>query len=111
MWFAGWTRRCERGSNLPAGYRLALGGQFEEGARSLRNLTLLGGLILIGMYGLLFVAFGSHRHAAIVLVNLPLALIGACFAIALSGGVVSVGPRWWASSPSSAWPLATVCSW
>ena len=78
------------GLDLPTGYRLALGGQFEEGARSLRNLTLLGGLILIGMYGLLFVAFGSHRHAAIVLVNLPLALIGGVFAIALSGGVVSV---------------------
>ena len=78
------------GLDLPAGYRLALGGQFEESARSLRNLTLLGGLILIGMYGLLFVAFGSHRHAAIVLVNLPLALIGGVFAIALSGGIVSV---------------------
>jgi len=78
------------GLELPTGYRLALGGQFEEGARSLRNLTLLGGLILVGMYALLFVAFRSHRHALIVLVNLPLALIGGVFAIALSGGVVSV---------------------
>jgi Cu/Ag efflux pump CusA len=75
---------------LPTGYRLALGGQFEEGARSLRNLTLLGGLILVAMYALLFVAFRSHRHAAIVLVNLPLALIGGVFAIAVSGGVVSI---------------------
>jgi CzcA family heavy metal efflux pump len=78
------------GLDLPTGYRLTLGGQFEEGARSLRNLTLLGGLILVAMYGLLFVAFRSHRHAAIVLVNLPLALIGGVFAIAVSGGVVSV---------------------
>jgi CzcA family heavy metal efflux pump len=78
------------GLDLPTGYRLALGGQFEEGARSLRNLTLLGGLILVAMYALLFVAFRSHRHAAIVLVNLPLALIGGVFAIAVTGGVVSV---------------------
>jgi len=75
---------------LPTGYRLTLGGQFEEGARSLRNLTLLGGLILVAMYALLFVAFRNHRHALIVLVNLPLALIGGVFAIAASGGVVSV---------------------
>ena len=35
------------------------------------------------MYGLLFVAFRSHRHTLIVLVNLPLALIGGVFAVAL----------------------------
>jgi Cu/Ag efflux pump CusA len=78
------------GLPLPEGYRLSLGGQFEEGARSLRNLSLLSILILVGMYALLFVAFRNHRHATIVLVNLPLALIGGVFAIALSGGIVSV---------------------
>ena len=44
----------------------------------------------MAMYALMFVAFRSHRHATIVLVNLPLALIGGVFAIAVSGGVVSV---------------------
>ena len=44
----------------------------------------------MGMYALLFVAFRSHRHAIIVLVNLPLALIGGVFAIAVSDGVVSI---------------------
>ena len=42
------------------------------------------------MYALLFVAFRSHRHATIVLVNLPLARIGGVFAIELTVGVVSV---------------------
>lgn len=78
------------GLDLPAGYRIAYGGQFEEAARSLRNLAVLSGLVLIGMYGLLFVAFRSHRHALIVLVNLPLALVGGVFAVALGGGVLSV---------------------
>jgi Cu/Ag efflux pump CusA len=80
----------EAGLDLPAGYRIAYGGQFEEAARSLRNLAALSGLVLIGMYGILFFAFRSHRHALIVLVNLPLALVGGVFAVALGGGVLSV---------------------
>jgi Cu/Ag efflux pump CusA len=42
------------------------------------------------MYGLLLLAFRDHRHVAIVLVNLPLALIGGLAAILLHGGVLSV---------------------
>jgi CzcA family heavy metal efflux pump len=80
----------EAGLELPAGYRIAYGGQFEEAARSLQNLGALSGLVLIGMYGLLFFAFRSHRHALIVLVNLPLALVGGVFAVALGGGVLSI---------------------
>ena len=80
----------DAGLDLPPGYRIAYGGQFEEAARSLRRLALLSGLALLGMYGLLFVAFRSHRHALIVLVNLPLALVGGVFAVALGGGVLSI---------------------
>ena len=42
------------------------------------------------MRALLFVAFRSHRETMIVLVNLPLALMGGVFALALGGGVLSV---------------------
>jgi CzcA family heavy metal efflux pump len=80
----------EAGLELPPGYRIAYGGQFEEAARSVRNLAVLSGLVLIGMYGLLFLAFRSHRAALIVLVNLPLALVGGVFAVALAGGVLSI---------------------
>ncbi|HUP24427.1 MAG TPA: efflux RND transporter permease subunit, partial [Thermoanaerobaculia bacterium] len=75
---------------LPSGYLVTFGGQFEEAAKSQRNLAWLGALILAGMYGLLFLAFRSHRETLIVLVNLPLALIGGVFALALGGGVLSV---------------------
>jgi Cu/Ag efflux pump CusA len=51
---------------------------------------LLAAGILAGMYALLFVAFRSHRHTSIVLVNLPLALIGGVVAVALGGGGLSV---------------------
>ena len=75
---------------LPVGYRVTYGGQFEEGARSARNLGLLAGLVLIGMYVALFLAFRNHRHTWIVLVNLPLALIGGVLAVALGEGVLSI---------------------
>ena len=75
---------------LPAGYQIVFGGQFEEAARSLRDLALLSALVLVAMYGLLFLAFRDHRHTLIVLVNLPLALIGGVAAVAIGGGVLSV---------------------
>ncbi len=83
-------RTLEGGLELPPGYRIAYGGQFEEAARSLRNLGALSIVVLIGMGGLLFIAFRNHRHTLIVLVNLPLALVGGVFAAALGGGVLSV---------------------
>ncbi len=76
--------------DLPTGYLVTFGGQFEEAARSVRNLGVLTLLILIGMYALLYLEFGSHRETLVVLVNLPLALIGGVVAVALSGGVLSV---------------------
>ncbi len=84
------TRALATDLKLPEGYQIAFGGQFEEAARSTRNLAFLAVIILVAMYGLLLLAFRSHRHALIVLVNLPLALIGGVFALAVMGGVLSV---------------------
>jgi Cu/Ag efflux pump CusA len=76
--------------DLPRGYLVTFGGQFEEAAASVRRLAVLASLIVAGMYGLLYLAFRSHRDTLVVLVNLPLALIGGVFAVALGGGVLSV---------------------
>jgi len=75
---------------LPEGYRVTFGGQFEEGARSVQNLAGLTAVILLALYGLLWLAFRSHRHTWIVLVNLPLALVGGLVAVALGGKGLSV---------------------
>ena len=84
------ARRLDAQVALPTGYRIVYGGQFEEAASSVRNLALASGLILVAMYGLLFVAFRRQRHATIVLVNLPLAVIGGVFAILLGGSGLSI---------------------
>ncbi|HVR30994.1 MAG TPA: efflux RND transporter permease subunit [Thermoanaerobaculia bacterium] len=83
-------RAVERSVDLPTGYLVTFGGQFEEASRAIRNLALLAALVIAGMYGLLYVAFGSHRETLVVLINLPLALIGGVFAVALGDGVLSI---------------------
>ncbi len=75
---------------FPPGYHMELGGQFEEAGRSFRNILLMSLVVLLAVYLLLYLSFGNHIHAAIVLVNLPLALIGGVFAIFLGYGVLSV---------------------
>lgn len=75
---------------MPAGYYVTYGGQFESEAEASRIIGWLSLLVGVGIFFILMTAFGSARSAFIILVNLPLALIGGIGAVALSGGVVSI---------------------
>ncbi len=76
---------------VPEGYYIEYGGQFESGQRAARAILILS-LFSVAVIGLLlFQAFGNARHAALVMVNLPLALIGGVAAtIVAAGGVINV---------------------
>lgn len=76
--------------SVPPGYRIVFAGQFEEAARGTRNLAWIAGLVIAAIWGCLWLAFRSHRQVAIVLINLPLALVGGIGALWLAGGTVSV---------------------
>lgn len=75
---------------LPDGYYLTWGGQFENQQRAMNKLMIIGpvavGMILL----LLYVSFRSIRLALLVISNLPFALIGGVFALYLSGQYLSV---------------------
>jgi Cu/Ag efflux pump CusA len=75
---------------LPAGYRVEYGGQFESALQATQTLLVLGGVVIVGIFLLLYVAFRSVRDAALVMLNLPLALIGGVAGVFAAGGVVSV---------------------
>ena len=75
---------------LPAGYHIEYGGQFESAAEATRVLTILSALVLVGIFMLLYLAFRSARDAAVVMLNLPLALIGGVLGMFVSGGIMSV---------------------
>lgn len=78
------------GVKLPSGYRVELGGAFESEASASRTILLLSAVAIVGMIALLFVAFRSARDVALVMFNLPLALVGGVVAVRLGGGVLSI---------------------
>jgi CzcA family heavy metal efflux pump len=75
---------------LPTGYRVEYGGQFESEASASRLLLWLGLAVILGIMVILTAAFRSFSDAAIIMFNLPLALIGGVIGVFASGGVLSV---------------------
>ncbi|HYN80160.1 MAG TPA: efflux RND transporter permease subunit [Gemmatimonadaceae bacterium] len=75
---------------LPAGYHIEYGGQFEAQEESTRTLSALSLLSLAAIFLILYAEFRSTRTAALVMANLPLALIGGVAAVMLTGRVVSI---------------------
>jgi cobalt-zinc-cadmium resistance protein CzcA len=66
---------------LPAGYAITYGGQFENQQRAMRRLLLVIPLALTIVCGLLYMTFHSIRHAMLILVNVPFALVGGIAAL------------------------------
>lgn len=75
---------------LPSGYHLSFGGQFESAARASRTLGVLGAVVVVLVFLLLFMAFGSARDAWLGILNLPLSLMGGVLGVWIGGGVISV---------------------
>ncbi len=75
---------------LPTGYRVEWGGQFENQQRAQRTLVLVVPVCLGLIFLLLYLSFGSVRNAILIILNVPFALIGGVFALALSEQYLSV---------------------
>ncbi|MFZ1700977.1 MAG: efflux RND transporter permease subunit [Pyrinomonadaceae bacterium] len=76
--------------SLPQGYFVEFGGQFQASQEATRTLSTLTVFSLVAIFFLLMKALGDWRSAAQVMINIPLALIGAIIALLLSGGVFSI---------------------
>ncbi|MEQ9315120.1 MAG: efflux RND transporter permease subunit, partial [Henriciella sp.] len=76
--------------NLPTGYHIEYGGQFESAEEATRTLLVLSIVVILGIFLLLMVALASARDALLVMLNLPLALIGGVVGVYLAGGVLSI---------------------
>ncbi len=75
---------------LPEGYFLEYGGQFEAQQEATRRLSVLTIFSLIAIFFVLLKALGDWRSSLQVMINVPLALIGAIIAMLITGGVFSV---------------------
>jgi cobalt-zinc-cadmium resistance protein CzcA len=75
---------------LPPGYFVTWGGQFENQQRAQRTLMVVVPVCLGLIFLLLYLSFGSVKNALLIIMNVPFALIGGIFGLALSGQYLSV---------------------
>lgn len=75
---------------LPEGYHIEYGGQFESEQAASRILMIASIFAIMIIFLLLYAQFKSINQATVVLLNLPLALIGGVFAIFFTSGVISI---------------------
>jgi cobalt-zinc-cadmium resistance protein CzcA len=76
--------------DLPAGYALEFGGQFENQRRAQQRLMIVVPLSLGLIFLLLYFAFHSVGQALLIMLNVPLALIGGVVALYITGLYLSV---------------------
>ncbi|CAA9891736.1 Cation efflux system protein CzcA [Candidatus Methylobacter favarea] len=75
---------------LPPGYRIVWSGQFENQQRAMKRLSFIVPVSLILIFVLLFWAFQSIKSAALIVMNVPFAMIGGLVALLLTGIHLSV---------------------
>ncbi len=76
--------------DIPAGYTVRWGGQFELQEHSRATFMLVTPLTLLLVSILLYTIFGSVREAGVILINIPLALTGGLAALMITGHYMSV---------------------
>jgi CzcA family heavy metal efflux pump len=82
--------KVKQSIQLPTGYFIQYGGQFESEQRATQNLLVFGGLAIVIIAVLMYFAVKSIAAMLMIMINLPLALVGGIFSIALGGGIISV---------------------
>ena len=83
-------KAVEEKVQLPTGYYIKWGGQFENQQRAAARLALVIPVSIGLIFLLLFSTFGSIKQAVLVLSNIPLAMVGGVFALWISGEYLSV---------------------
>jgi cobalt-zinc-cadmium resistance protein CzcA len=83
-------QRIRERVDLPPGYFVEYGGQFENQQRAMARLSIIVPVVIGAVLLMLYLSFGSIRHALLIILNVPFALIGGVFALALSGQYLSV---------------------
>ena len=82
--------KIETEVDLPPGYYVTFGGQFESQQRALRHLAFLMMLVILIIFVILFSSFGSLRQALLVIMNVPSALIGGIAGLLIAGQTLNV---------------------
>ncbi len=82
--------KVEAAVTMPPGYETVWGGEFENQERAMKRLRIVIPLALAITFLLLFSAFGTTWDAIIILLNVPFALVGGVYALAVAHMTLSV---------------------
>ena len=83
--------KLEKEAHLSPGNYLAFTGEAEAQSKSSEDLVVHSLLATVGIFLMLYIAFGRLRNLLLTFANLPFALIGGVFAVMLTGGWISLG--------------------
>jgi Cu/Ag efflux pump CusA len=83
-------RRIDQNVEMGDGYFVTYGGQFESQQAASQVIAVLGLIVVVAIFLLLFVALKSWRMALQVMVNLPLAFVGGVVALKITGLDLSI---------------------
>lgn len=82
--------RMDREVRLPSGYHVVWGGSFENMQRAMARIQIIVPITIVVIFVLLFSSFSSLKQAALIILNLPFALIGGIIALWITGEYLSV---------------------
>lgn len=80
----------EENVDLPPGYFVTFGGQFESQQRALHHLTILMLVVILIIFVVLFSSFGSFWQALLIIMNIPTTLIGGIIGLLIAGETLNV---------------------
>ncbi|MFH1217282.1 MAG: CusA/CzcA family heavy metal efflux RND transporter [Pseudomonadota bacterium] len=83
-------QRIEETIILPPGYTIEYGGQFENQQRAMSRLALIVPIVIGSVFLMLWMTFGTFRHAFIIIVNVPLSLVGGIIGLFIMKEYLSV---------------------
>ncbi|MFP4165351.1 MAG: efflux RND transporter permease subunit [Chitinispirillaceae bacterium] len=83
-------KRIDKKVSLPAGYWLEIGGQFENQQRAMKRLGYIVPTAFLLIFIMLYLSLGTFRQAALIFINVPLALIGGIVGLFITGQYLSV---------------------
>jgi Cu/Ag efflux pump CusA len=75
---------------LPSGYFIQYAGQFEAEERSTQSILFYSAIAFVVITVIMFISVKSIPSTAMIMINLPLALVGGVIAVVLTGGILSI---------------------
>ncbi|MEG4209323.1 efflux RND transporter permease subunit [Microcoleus sp. S13_B4] len=82
--------KVKREVQLPFGYFIQYGGQFEAEQRASQNIMIFSAIAFLVITVLMYLSVKSIASTAMIMINLPIGLVGGVIAVALTGGIISV---------------------